>query len=65
VGSTNWNAFSFDLNNETMLAISGGNAPRRFAQVFDADWADRAEPVAERPSAARVLIYRALAYMLN
>lgn len=65
VGSTNWNAFSFDLNNETMLAIHGGEAPQRFAQVFDADWADRSEPVAERPSPARVLIYRALAFLLN
>ncbi|MDB5097298.1 MAG: phospholipase D/Transphosphatidylase [Cyanobacteria bacterium RYN_339] len=65
VGSTNWNFFSFDLNNETMLAIGGGEAPRRFAQVFDADWADRSDPVSERPSASRLLLYRGLAFLLN
>ena len=64
-GSTNWNHCSFDLNNETMLTITGGSAPGRFEQLFETDWSDRSELVAERPTIPRLWFYQALAYMLN
>ena len=69
VGSTNWNQFSFDLNNETLLTVDGGAAPARFARTFEHDWHQRGQPFQREAWGSnvgpRLWAYQGLAWMLN
>lgn len=63
VGSTNWNEYSFDFNNETMLEIKGGEVPGQFSRLFERDWEHQTCDISFLPSPwldGQLWIYKSL-----